>query len=188
MQNSVYVAIAVSSGAVYHAEMVMEARMAGKPRLPGWIPDPAQGTWHRAPTDANIEAEVRDLERYWSSRCNTDGTPHADAVTVVSWRRIDAAERVLFQHDRTYRNALVMQGDKIAHDMPKARECHRNHLRRLRAHALPELDAQWMRATGQGKTKEAVEVEAKRQKWRDATANPAIDAAATVDELKALQG
>jgi hypothetical protein len=186
MNKSVFVAIVVSSGAVYHAEMVMEARMAGKPRLAGWIPDPVQGTWHRAPTDANIEAEVRDLERYWSSRVNADGTPHADAVTVVSWRRIETAERVMFQHDRTYRNALVMDGDKIAHDMPKARECHRNHLRRLRSHELPELDAQWMRATGQGKAKEAADIEARRQQWRDAPADPRIDAAQSIEALKSL--
>jgi hypothetical protein len=184
---SVFIAIAVSSGAVYHAEMVTEGRFAGPPRLPGWVPNPVLGTWHRAPTDANIEAEVRDLERYWSSRVNADGTPHADAVTVVSWRRIDAAERVLFQHDRTYRNALVMHGDKIAHDMPKARECHRNHLRRIRAHELPELDAQWMRAMGQGKAKEAADVEEKRQKWRDAPADPRIDAAKTIAELSAVK-
>jgi hypothetical protein len=108
-------------------------------------------------------------------------------VTVVSWRRIEAAERVLFQHDRTYRNALIMQGDKIAHDMPKARECHRNHLRRIRAHELPELDAQWMRAMGQGKAKEAAEVEAKRQKWRDAPADKRIDAAKTIADLAAVK-
>jgi hypothetical protein len=49
---------------------------------------------------------------------------------------------------------------------------------------MVELDGQWTRATGQGKQAEADAVEAERQKWRDAPADPRIEAAQSVEELK----
>jgi hypothetical protein len=52
---------------------------------------------------------------------------------------------------------------------------------------MVELDGQWTRATGQGKKAEQDAVEAERQKWRDAPADPRIDVAQTVEELKQIR-
>lgn len=184
--NTIAIAIRVSTGKVYHTTLALEGRFPAAPRLRGWIAM-LDGTWARSASDANIEAEVRDLEATWRTMSNADGTPHADRCTVLGWQRLSAAEAGIFERDRTYRNALsIDESGAIVHDMPKARECHRNHLRRMRAHALPQLDAAWTRAMGQGKADELSTVEAKRQAWRDAPADPRIDAAADLASLKAV--
>ena len=85
--------------------------------------------------------------------------------------------------DRTYRDALIDTGEAIVHDMGRARAVHRGRIRARRAEAMRELDAKWMRATGQGKVAEADAIEALRQQWRDAPADPRIDAAETTSEL-----
>lgn len=142
----------------------------GRSLEPGavWIEE-AAGIWARSPTDDVIRREV---EREFPA-----GTP---------WRRVtDDA----LQHDREFRDALVHDGASgaLRHDMPRARELKRQHIRHERARVLPELDAQWNRANGQGKKKDADAIEAKRQKWRDAPADPRIDAAGNVAELRALE-
>ena len=182
--NTVRIAIRVSTGKVYHTTIALEGRFPAPPRVRGWVYDAARNLWSRKPTNANIDAEVRDLEATWRTLSNADGSPHADRCTVLGWQRLSDAESAIFERERVYRNALVIDdAGAIVHDMPKARECHRNHLRRLRAHALPQLDAQWMRAAGQGG--DAAAVEAKRQAWRDAPADPRIDAASDLATLKA---
>lgn len=185
MTRCVNIAIRVSSGAVYHTAVQLEGRFASQPNGIGWEKLP-NGEWSRPDIDAVIADEVKRLDAYWSGLTNRDGTAHADRVSVLDWRRITEDEHAVFNRDRQYRNALTMAGDHIKHDMPKARECHRNHLRKLRTGAMTGLDAQWMRATGQGKKQEADAIEAQRQAWRDAPADPRIDTARTVDELKAL--
>ena len=102
------------------------------------------------------------------------------------WRVMSPTEAEVLK-DRTYRNAFVDDGSSVKHDMGKAKELHRAHLRAERAERLGALDGQWMRAIGQGKKAEADAVEAERQVLRDAPADPRIDAAKTVDELKAVK-
>ena len=86
----------------------------------------------------------------------------------------------------TYRDGLEHDGTKLVHSIAKCREIKRTHLRIERTDKLFELDGRWMRATGQGKKAEADAVEAERQKWRDAPADPRIDAAQSVEELKQI--
>jgi hypothetical protein len=187
MSKTVQIAIRVSTGKVYHSTLSLEGRFPAPPRVRGWVYDQATSTWSRKPTNANIDAEVRDLDATWRTMSNADGSPHADRCTVLGWQRLSPAESAIFERDRVYRNALVIdEAGAIVHDMPKARECHRNHLRRLRAHALPQLDAAWTRAMGQGKADELSATEAKRQAWRDAPADPRIDAATDLASLKAV--
>jgi hypothetical protein len=89
-------------------------------------------------------------------------------------------------HDRTYRNAWVadLAGCSISHDMTKAREIHKDYMRRARTPLLADLDTQYMRADEAGNAASKAQISAKKQALRDVTAYPGIAAAQTVDELK----
>ena len=89
--------------------------------------------------------------------------------------------------DRTFRNAWRLDGDgAVEVDMDKAREIHREKLRGIRKPLLEALDVEYQRADEAGNTAEKKRVAAKKQALRDVTADPAIDAASTPDELKAV--
>jgi len=75
----------------------------------------------------------------------------------------------------------------ITVDMTKAREIKRDQLRAERKPLLEQLDVEFMRAQEQGDQAKADEIAAKKQALRDVTADPAIDAATTPDELKAVR-
>ena len=125
--------------------------------------------WKRDPIDAVI---VENLNAAFQDR------------PFVSWRRLSEGD---IPQDRTFRNAWVDDGKYIVHDMGKAKQLKREHLRHERAAVFPALDAQWSRAFGQGKADEAAAVERRRQALRDMPADPRIDAAATVDDLNAIR-
>lgn len=125
-------------------------------------------TWTREPTDENVED---NLHNSFHDR------------PFVSWRRLSAGD---IPQDRTFRGAWEDNGREIVHNIEKAREIKRHQLRHERAALFPTLDARWQRAVGQKRTQEAAEVETKRQKLRDAPADPRIDTAASVEDLKAI--
>lgn len=85
--------------------------------------------------------------------------------------------------DRTFRNAWRPD---FTIDMQKAREVVRSRIRHARTPILEALDKDYMRALEAGDTARCLEIVAKKQALRDAPANPAIEAAQTPDELKAL--
>ena len=72
-------------------------------------------------------------------------------------------------------------------NMTKAREIKRDQLRAERRPLLEQLDVDFMRAQEQGDQAKADEISARKQALRDVTADPAIDAATTPDELKAVR-
>ena len=72
-------------------------------------------------------------------------------------------------------------------NMTKAREIKRDQLRAERKPQLEQLDVEFMRAQEQGDQAKADEIAAKKQALRDVTDDPAIDAATTPDELKAVR-
>jgi len=130
-------------------------------------------------------------------RDSPDGTIHDYPITpeavevriaqerldAVSWREI-AYEDI--PKDRTYRDALSDDGTRLYHDMPKAREIHREHLRSFRGKALADLDVEYQRADEKGDKAGKARVVALKQELRDITAHPDIEAAQTTDELKAV--
>jgi hypothetical protein len=122
--------------------------------------------WLREPTAENIDYEI--------SRIPTFAQP-------VTWRLIKPED---IPQDRTYRNALRDRAGRLEHDVEAAKVLHREALRHARAAKFAELDAQWMKATGQGKRAEADAIEAERQRLRDLPADPAIEAATTIEDLK----
>lgn len=120
-----------------------------------------------------------------------DATPEAclakwhpdEQAKVVSHQRIDPG---VVPQDRTFRNAWVLSGDKIGHDMEKARAILRDRLRRERAPLLAALDVAYLRAYEADDAAAKADVLVQKQTLRDAPADPQIDAAATVDDLKAI--
>lgn len=88
--------------------------------------------------------------------------------------------------DRTFRNAWKAGSGAVEHDMEKSREIHRERMRRVRAPLLAALDMQYLRADEAGDTALKASIAGRKQRLRDVTADPAIDAAATPDELKAM--
>lgn len=103
---------------------------------------------------------------------------------VTGWRFTDPTE---IPRDRTYRAAWVDDGKAIVHDLPRAKDVHRKRIRRLRGGALAELDGQWMRAFGKKDAASAEQIEAKRQRWRDAPADLRIETASSIEDLKAIE-
>lgn len=127
--------------------------------------------WTRKPTRANVNAEI--------------AKSRIDAKT---WRIVDPSE---IPTDRTYRNAWRDggKGKGITHHMPTVRQLHLDRIRRQRAPLLVQLDAEWMRATGQGNTAEAARIEAKRAALRalPETIAPELKAATTPAAVMAIQ-
>lgn len=169
--KSIYVAISRSDGSLSIMAYLVMARGHVLPKGGAWLNEKT-GIWTRRATDELIAEEVQKA---------CDSTPEHGAA--VSWRVVKPGE---VPADRTYRDALTDDGKKIQHDMPRAREVHRQHIRKRRATVLRELDGQWMRATGRGNAAEAKRIEGERQKWRDMPADARIEAAQTVEELKKL--
>jgi hypothetical protein len=90
---------------------------------------------------------------------------------------------------REYRNAWVNhgldkpKGKKIEHDMPKAREIKKNALRLLRFPLLQQLDAEYMMSLEQGNSEESNKIAKEKQRLRDITIDPRIEAAKTIEDL-----
>lgn len=89
--------------------------------------------------------------------------------------------------DRTFRDAWAYRPGGCQVDMAKAREIHRGRLRELRAPKLAALDVDYLRALERGApSAEIAAIAAKKQALRDAPADPAIEAAATPEALRAV--
>ena len=72
-------------------------------------------------------------------------------------------------------------------NMTKAVEIKKEMIRQERTPLLADLDIQFMRAVEAGDTEAQATIAAKKQALRDATDDPAIAAASTPDELKAVR-
>ena len=74
----------------------------------------------------------------------------------------------------------------ITVNMDKARDIKKDMIRAERKAKLEALDVEFMRAVEAGDTAAQATIAAKKQALRDATDDPAIAAATTPDELKAV--
>jgi hypothetical protein len=172
--QSVLVSVTHTDGSVSVLTFVTFGRLIGDAL--GAVRAGPEGYFIRNPTVDNIQTEV-------NKTFSNVGRVGGQMVPVASWRLIDLSA---LPADRAYRNAWKDTGTTIVHDMPKAREIHRGKLRELRAPVLAALDVEWMKAVAAKKNPDADAVEAKRQVLRDLPADPRIDAAQTVEELKAI--
>jgi hypothetical protein len=133
---------------------------------------------HREPTPEYINSLIE--KRYEAGMWNSDNGKKA-----LSWRIVpdDFADT-----DRTFRNAWKDgRNGKPDHDMPKAREITRIHLRKERLKEFCRLDHVYRLAEEAGDQEVKREVATVKQKFRDVTDDPRIEAAQTVEELKALK-
>lgn len=87
--------------------------------------------------------------------------------------------------DRTFRGAWKPD---LSVDMDKARDIHKDRMRAVRKPLLEALDVEYQRADerGEAEAKAKAEVAARKQALRDVTADPAIAAAETPDDLMAV--
>ena len=123
--------------------------------------------WTRAATDEAIDAEIA-----------------RSRIPMVSWRRITRDD---IPGDRYFRGAWSMNGGgKVEVDMPRARDIQRDKMRRARAPLLAALDVNYQRADERGDAAAKQAITAQKQALRDVTADPAIEAAQTPDDLKAV--
>ena len=100
------------------------------------------------------------------------------------WRRA-TLEEFPTEHSE-FRAAWVSVGDKVSVDMDRARDVTRNRLRAERVPALAALDIDAIRAVEAGDQPKLNAITAEKQRLRDITALPAIDAAKTPKTLKEL--
>jgi len=96
-------------------------------------------------------------------------------------------EAVIPPRDKIFRKGLRQQGANVVFDIPVCRELGRNQLRLIRTPLLDALDIEYMMADENGDDPvEKVRIAAEKQVLRDVTADPRIDAARTLEELKAV--
>lgn len=88
--------------------------------------------------------------------------------------------------DRHFREAWHWDDGQVAVHMGRAREIHKDNLREARKEKLAALDAEYMKADESGDSAKKQQIAAKKQALRDVTKHPAILAASTPEELKAL--
>lgn len=162
--ETVKIAIVRSDGGVSVMSFITRGRGDVLPSGATWE-DRGRGVWRREPTDANVAQEIARVPD----------------LRAVSYRRIADAE---IPPDRSFRDALVDDGTTLHHDIPKAREIHRQRLRVARAPVLADLDVEYQRADEKGDKAAKARVVKLKQELRDITAHPGIDAAQTTEELK----
>ena len=167
--RSIYIAMTMPDASVQIMTFAVIGRGNVLPQGATWLKEP--GHWLRDPTDATIEYEIRQV--------------FPGAEKPVSWRRFELGE--IKEQDRVFRDAWRDTGKSIEPHLPTAKKLKADMIRKERKVTLRDLDAKWMRATGQKDTAAADAIEAERQKWRDAPADPRIDAARSVEELKRIR-
>lgn len=101
----------------------------------------------------------------------------------IAWRRGAFSDFPVEHHE--FRSAWRDTGAKVEVDMPTARNLWRDKLRAARKPLLAALDEQVQRALETPGT-DMREIVAAKQALRDVTDDPAIEAATTPDELKAV--
>ena len=75
----------------------------------------------------------------------------------------------------------------IKHDMDRAKNLKRQFIRLERQEKFQKLDVEYMRALESGNTDVQAEIAGKKARLRDAPADPGINAATTIEELKAVR-
>lgn len=161
-----FISISLDTGRVAIMGFVTQGKGSILPSGAIWI-DEEKNWWYREPTDENIKNEI---ERTMFS----NGQP-----TIY---RIISQEEIPI--DRTFRDALFDDGQKLMFNMERAREIHRDRLRRLRVAEFEKNDIELRDASlekDEIKLQKALE---KRDVLRNITIHPEIDAAKNIEELK----
>lgn len=89
--------------------------------------------------------------------------------------------------DKTFRDAWYLDNRSIRINLDKARDIWRSILRTRRAPKLQALDVEFMLALEKGDDARVAEVKKQKNRLRDLPADPRIDSARTVSELKQVK-
>lgn len=92
----------------------------------------------------------------------------------------------LIPNDRTFRMGWAFANGHVEVDMSKAREIKREFLRKERQSELEKMDVEYIRALETNDHQRQAEITQRKNRLRAVTDHPAIEAAATPEELKAL--
>jgi hypothetical protein len=90
------------------------------------------------------------------------------------------------REDREFRSAWRFDGGRLTIPIGPARDAWRDRMRRARAPLLAALDIEYQRADERGDANAKRDIAARKQALRDVPADPAIDAAKTPEQLKAV--
>lgn len=88
--------------------------------------------------------------------------------------------------NRVFRNAWSKNQSGVFVDMPKARELHREKLRKLRKPVLEMWDREYLKADETGDTNRKAAVAQIKERLRNCTNDPRIDSAQTPDVLMSI--
>jgi len=127
-------------------------------------------------TPAYNSIRVGEAEVDFLTRVRSRAVP-ADAINVSI---CDAASVPL---DRTFRDAWVHNAGVVDVDMSKAREIHKDKIRKARVAEFEKNDLALRDAQVNGDTVLLAKAKARRDELRNAPQDPSIEAAATPDEL-----
>ena len=117
---------------------------------------------------------------------------HCIAKTLAKhpeWQALPAVEMSLSAlPTRRFREAWRVVGSGVTENLPTCRSIRLAEVRRDRDARMPQFDAEWLKATGQGDAARAAAVEARRQALRDVpqVAAPALAACTTPTEIAAF--
>lgn len=152
---------------------ITEGRGNVLPEGGAWLRD---GIWVRAPEPRLIEKAILK----WRQIGTPDERPPPKRWFIVKDEHIPK--------DRSYRNAQVAHDTEphVVHHMPMARELHRDKLRTHRVEKMAVLDRHTMAAQRSKDDKLTAEIDAEKQILLDATADPRIESAQTIEDLKAV--
>lgn len=162
-----FISITLDDGSVAIMGFLTQGRGSELPQGAEWVKG-VDGWWSRPANDENIFSEI--LRTSFGERA------------VVRYRKINPDD---LPKDRTYRNALKDDGVKLDFDMVKAREIHKNRLRRARAKLFEENDLALRDAIIENDDAKLSDATKRRDDLRDVTAFTGIDAAQAIEELKA---
>lgn len=158
-----FVAITFDDGTVGIMQFLLDPRLPARQHVIGF-----DGTARKA-SDEAIEFEVAKTD--WG------------AVKPLRWRRMPFSE---IPQDRTFRNAWHDHPTRgVEVHMPRAREIARTMIREQRSSAMAALDVEYMRSLERGDDSARNKVTARKQQWRDAPADAALERAKTPEQLKA---
>ena len=95
------------------------------------------------------------------------------------------ASKVTMPKTRDFRGAWTLEGDVMKEDLSAAKEIFRDKVKEARTPLLASEDVAFMMALENDDSKARAASVAKKKALRDATKASAIDAASSIDELKA---
>ena len=95
------------------------------------------------------------------------------------------ASKVTMPKTRDFRGAWTLEGDVMKEDLSAAKEIFRDKVKEARTPLLASEDVAFMMALENNDSKARAASVAKKKALRDATKASAIDAASSIDELKA---